>query len=155
MTNALLAIAVAEKLGMSLEAISQRLKKFHPPERTFRVRTERGVKILDDTYNASPDSFRAAIAWTQNQPQKEKILVFSGIIELGKEENEIHRSLGESAKGLFSKVYVTNKKYVRPLSQGLDEKVEYISDNPVQISTGGLLVCIGRMELSTIEKLLP
>ena len=60
-TNVLLAVAVAQHLGLSPQTIAKTLRTFSPPKRTFQVRQERGVTVLDDTYNSSPASMVAAV----------------------------------------------------------------------------------------------
>ncbi len=154
-TNTLLAIAVAEKLGMKLEDIAKRLKNFHPPARTFSVRIEHGVKILDDTYNSSPDSFRAAMRWANNQPEESKTLLFSGIIELGKDERRIHESLGESAQDMFENIYMTNKNCMQSFERGVEQKVVLYTSDVSKVKPGSLLVCIGRMPSGIVTNLLP
>lgn len=62
-TNALAALAVALECGMDLEEAAARVSAARPTSPHRMALTERadGVRILDDAYNASPESMRAAL----------------------------------------------------------------------------------------------
>ncbi|MBI3619063.1 UDP-N-acetylmuramoyl-tripeptide--D-alanyl-D-alanine ligase [Candidatus Peregrinibacteria bacterium] len=154
-TNVLLAIAVARHLGMTDDAIAARLKTFIPPQHTFSVRAERNVTILDDTHNSSAASFRAAIAWARTQPFEAKTLLASGLIELGDQYEPIHRELGALATHVFSRVIFLDEESAKMFQQGFGKPVEVLRKQVLRVSSGSLLVCIGRMRPSTINRLLP
>ncbi len=153
--NVLLAFAAARHLGMQHAAIAAKLRTFIPPERTFQVRSERGVVILDDTHNASPESFKAAIAWARTQPMEQKFLLTSGLIELGEQQDRIHMELGALAAPVFDDMIVLNARAARLLEQGFGKPVLTHTKEIPALEPGSLLVCIGRMPSSTIHRLLP
>jgi UDP-N-acetylmuramoyl-tripeptide--D-alanyl-D-alanine ligase len=152
-TNILLAIAVAQSLGIDLPSASARLKPFEPPHHTFSVRKERGITILDDTHNASPESFRASLAWAKSQPAAQKILITPGLIELGKDEDRIHRELGAASNGIVDRAIFTGKHGMRSFDEGFNGTVEYISKDIAKTSEGDLLLCIGRIGKKQIDQL--
>lgn len=154
-TNALLAIGAATTLGMRRADIAKRLRSFSPLSSTFDLREERGVTILDDSHNASAESFRAAIAWSKAQPMSRKILLTPGLIELGSDEQRIHKALGEQAKDVFDRVICTNKRAADLLKAGYGDAVELYDKNSSPLQAGDLLVCEGRIGAGTISKLLP
>jgi len=154
-TNVLLAIAVAEKLGMDRSAIAQKLKSYRPALHTFSVREEKGVTILDDTHNASQASFKAALAWAKSQPAEQKILLTSGLIELGDAQDRTHTELGALSAGIFDRIVFTHRKNARSFARGYGQDVEILTKHSDNIEPESLLVCVGRMSQSTIEKLLP
>lgn len=93
--SALIATAVAEELGMNLVEIAARLVDFSPPP--GRLNLIAGIKksfIIDDTYNASPDSSLAALAVLQEIKAVRKIAVLSDMLELGIETEKSHRQVG-------------------------------------------------------------
>jgi UDP-N-acetylmuramoyl-tripeptide--D-alanyl-D-alanine ligase len=153
--NVLLAIAVALELKMKPEEIAAKLRTFTPLAKTFSVRTERGVRVLDDTHNASPMSFKAALAWAKSQPESPKILLTSGLMELGEEQPAIHRDLGAYAAGIVDRVIFLNKKNVQDFQQGYGENIDVLSSFIERVPRGSLLLCISRMPSSVIEKVLP
>lgn len=152
-TNALLAIACARSLGIAWTSIQQHLKTFTLQEHTFNIRTERGITILDATYNSSPQSFEAAIEWAAKQPQKKKILLTSGIIELGSMEAGIHRSLAVKARTVFDQAYIVSSHFFPYFhhSSGWAETIR----NAKPLEKGTLLVCIGRIPSTIIQSLMP
>jgi len=154
-TNVLLSIAVAEKLGMSREQVAEKLKSYRPSMHTFAMRKNGNVIILDDTHNTSPASFKAAITWAKSQPFEHKTLLTSGLIELGMEQERIHTELGTLSSGVFDRVVFLNRKSARAFSQGYDQDVESYSKESANVPEDSLLVCIGRMTTSFIESLLP
>ena len=153
--NILLAISVGEEFGLRPEAIAEKLKTFSPLHRTFEVREERGVTILDDTHNASAASFQAAVTWADTQPFEHKVLLASGIIELGEENARTHREIGVLASGVFEKVYFLDKKSGALFGEGFGRRVDALTTNVAPLDSSSLLVCVGRMPPSIIQSLLP
>lgn len=153
-SNVLLAIAVAEALGMPRDAVAAKLRTFSPPKKTFEVREESGVTILDDTHNASPESFRAAILWAKSQPMEHKILLTSGLIEQGVSQDRIHAELGKLAANVFDDVICLNKRSATTFARGYGKKVSTLSKKTQPIAKDSLLVCVGRMSPATIKQLL-
>ncbi len=154
-TNALLAIGVARYLELDHKSIAARLATFTPPHSTFALREQNGVSLLDDTHNASPESFRAAIAWAKAQPAQNKVLLTPGLIELGVDENRIHRELGSQASGIFSRVIFTAKHGKNAFASGYTGSVEQLHKSTEPLQEGDLLVCIGRVNASSINRILP
>jgi len=154
-TNVLLAIAVAQSLGRAPQEIALRLQSFKPPAHTFDVRTECDVTILDDTHNASPASFEAAIQWARSQPAEQRVLLTSGLIELGEEQDRTHMELGTMAAPVFDRVIFLSGQSAKPFRSGFGREVELLSGRTTPVPPSALLVCIGRMSEETVRRLLP
>lgn len=154
-TNVLLAIAAAQHLGLDLTTIAKQLRTFSGPKRTFEVRREGDIAILDDTHNASAASFRAAIDWARMHPAKTKVLLTSGIIELGEEEDRTHRELGEHAAGIFQRVIFTHDGSSKAFGFGFGRSVEILGKDTPPVTGDALLVCVGRMSAGAVKRVLP
>lgn len=97
-SNALAASAVAVALGISIQDIATGLRKFGAVKgRLQRKAGLQGAVIIDDTYNANPDSMKAAIDVLAKQTG-EKILVLGDMGELGADAKQMHAEIGAYAK---------------------------------------------------------
>jgi UDP-N-acetylmuramoyl-tripeptide--D-alanyl-D-alanine ligase len=96
--NALIAAAVAHVLGVGADALGAGLAAMRPvPGRLFPRVGVGGVRIIDDTYNANPDSVLAAVQVLMGLNGRH-LLVLGDLGELGPEASELHRQLGEAAR---------------------------------------------------------
>lgn len=96
--NALAAIACGVAAGVAINAIKQGLEGFVPVQgRLQKKSTKHGACLIDDTYNANPDSVRAAIDVLAkvNSP---RILVLGDMGEVGEHGKEFHEEVGAYAQ---------------------------------------------------------
>ena len=92
----LTAMAVGERLGLTREELVQGILRFAPTKMRMNI-LERGhgVTILNDTYNANPQSMRAAIEVLASGSAPYKIAVLGDMMELGAFSQALHESVGE------------------------------------------------------------
>jgi UDP-N-acetylmuramoyl-tripeptide--D-alanyl-D-alanine ligase len=96
--NALAAAAASTAAGAALEAVRQGLSRFQPVAgRLEAKRALGGTSVIDDTYNANPDSVRAAIAVLAAVPG-ERWLVLGDMGEVGAQGPAFHREVGQYAR---------------------------------------------------------
>jgi len=95
--NALAAIACALGAGIDQDAIVRGLEAFAPVGgRLQRKQAAGGATVIDDTYNANPDSMRAAIDVLAAYPAP-RILVVGDMGEVGAQGKEFHEEIGAYA----------------------------------------------------------
>ena len=91
--NALFAFAVAKKLGMNSEEISDILYKFKPSSHRLELIKTIKLDIIDDTYNASLDSVKNSLELL-GKVNKRKVFIFGDILELDEYGEVIHKNIG-------------------------------------------------------------
>ena len=95
--NALAAIACTLAIGIDSAAICRGLQAFAPVSgRLQRKTARRGACVIDDTYNANPDSVRAAIDVLQ-QASTPRVMVLGDMGEVGSDGPAYHREIGAYA----------------------------------------------------------
>lgn len=94
--NALAAVVVGMYNGISLEDCVNYLLSFENAKMRQRVFDKNGVTIIDDCYNAGPDSMKAALSLMENKKHN-RIAVLSDMLELGDFSERYHREIGETA----------------------------------------------------------
>lgn len=98
--NALAAVAVAEALEVDQAAIQRGLNGIRPVSgRLQPLPAKSGARLIDDSYNANPDSVRAALAVLRGLSGR-RWLVLGDLAELGREAAALHRGIGREARGV-------------------------------------------------------
>jgi UDP-N-acetylmuramoyl-tripeptide--D-alanyl-D-alanine ligase len=103
--HALAAAAVAEHLGVPLDEVVAALEVgSRAPHRMAIREAVGGAQLIDDTYNASPISVGAALdflAETPIAPGRRRLAVLGDMLELGPDEELLHREIGARAAGVL------------------------------------------------------
>jgi UDP-N-acetylmuramoyl-tripeptide--D-alanyl-D-alanine ligase len=97
--NALSAAGAALAAGMTPAAVAAALSEAQPLSRWRMEVTRRpdGVTVVNDAYNANPESMRAALAALAGLPATRRVAVLGGMAELGAEAAAEHERLGRDA----------------------------------------------------------
>lgn len=98
--NSLAAIGAALCAGISLDDAVQGIELYGPESIRQKIIEYNDVKIIDDTYNASPESMKASLDVLMNLIGKRKIAVLGNIFELGDFTEKAHRDVGKFISNL-------------------------------------------------------
>lgn len=95
--NALAALILAEHYGLTKEEIIKGFTAYVPTKmRMHMIQCEGGMRIIDDTYNASPDSMKAALKVLAGaEVMGKKVAVLGDMFEMGDHGPVLHREVGE------------------------------------------------------------
>jgi len=107
--NALAASAVAFALEVELDLIKRRLADFKPLEMHMHLNNfYNGIKVLNDSYNASPLSVKKALETLSEVAQSHrKIAILGDMLELGEKSDFYHREIGKEVVKLFIDILIT------------------------------------------------
>jgi len=111
--NALAAITAATAAGAALQACTVALGRFAAVKGRLQIKKGlRGATLIDDTYNANPDSVRAAIDVLAHSAGR-RVLVLGDMGEVGAEGAAFHREMGDYARNAgIDALYATGEQSV-------------------------------------------
>ena len=95
--NSLAAINTGLALNMSSQKIAAGLESYHPIEKRWETEKIGRFELINDSYNANPDSMKAALK-TVFELYPDCVIVLGDMGELGENEKEYHREVGEFVK---------------------------------------------------------
>ena len=105
--NATAAFLVGVEAGLAPEQAAAALSRYTISGMRQRIRDWNGVTVVEDCYNAAPDSMHAALDTLAGMPcQGKKICVFADMRELGSASEEGHRSVGRHAARVADRLLV-------------------------------------------------
>ena len=120
--NAALAAAAAHELGADMKDVKNGLAKLALTGKRLLVREGNGIKVIDDSYNAAPDSMKSAMDTLMNTRGKRHIAVLAGMNELGDNWREYHAEVGEYAAEKRIDVLIGVGEKARAIVEGASEK---------------------------------
>lgn len=137
-SNALVAIAIGLHFDVPMEIIKKQLSTFSGQRQN--IFHKNGYTVVDDAYNASPDSMKASLKiLSELNNSGHKIAVLSDMLELGPDSPLYHREVGEFlattkttdllTTGVLSNEYIQAVKKLKPsiLTKHFDSNKELIS----------------------------
>lgn len=95
--DALSAFAVGLELEIEPCEIAQALSQYEPSGMRQRIKEINGIKVIEDCYNASPDSQRAALNALKSIKSERTIAVLGDMLELGDYSKQAHCDIGKYA----------------------------------------------------------
>ena len=126
-SNALAAAAVGYQLGLSIETAKTGLETFDPVSgRMVIKRLADDINLIDDTYNANPDSMKAAFATLNKMRAGARgAVVIGDMLELGEQAKSLHRNVGAAAaRSVIGRLYAYGEFTAEVLSGARDEGMQ-------------------------------
>lgn len=121
--NALAAVAVSDALGVDRGASVSALAGYEPPAMRQQIRRGNGITVLDDSYNASPDSVKSSLNVLRSlECAGKRGAVLADMLELGDLSEQAHYETGREAARSGMDFLVTVGKRAEAIARGaLDE----------------------------------
>lgn len=118
--NALLGIQISKDFGLTFEEMEKGLDNFKATSMRLEFIKYDEFTIINDSYNANPDSMKAALNVLKSYTGNRKIAVLGTMGELGDHANTAHKEVGEFAKG-NADILLTTGDYKDNYKEGFGE----------------------------------
>ncbi len=119
--NLLSAIALGSSLGLTDNELVLGVSKVKPVEHRLNIKKYYDMYLIDDAYNANIDGAKMALGVLKLMKGK-KIVITSGIIELGNLQYDINKELGKFIANCTDIAILIGEKQTEPIYDGLLEK---------------------------------
>ena len=93
--DALYAICIGLKMGMNPEKIAEGIAAYKPIEKRWEIKEIGSYKIINDSYNANPESMKAALNTFLSLYEGKKVVVLGDMGELGENAEKYHKNAGK------------------------------------------------------------
>ena len=128
--NALCAMAVPRYLGVPAGDVVRAISAYKAPAMRQQMVEANGLLIIDDSYNASPDSMRSAIDVLSTRPVTGKrAAVLADMLELGDYSQQGHYQVGQYAKERGVELLVAVGPLSREIAAGYGEGARWFATN--------------------------
>lgn len=118
--NILASIALGIELGINIELLQVGVKRVKPVEHRLELKRLGNFYQIDDAYNSNPVGAKMALEVLDMMPGT-KVIVTPGMIDLGKEEDNLNREFGRQIKEVADYVILVGEKKTKPIYEGLIE----------------------------------
>ena len=126
--NTMLAIEVSECLGVSFKQMVKGLENLEATSMRLQVVKKQGLTIINDCYNASPDSMKSSLDVLSAYKNGRRVAILGDMYELGDESEKAHYEVGKYAKDKVDTLIVIGG-YIKNFKDGFD------SDNIIMYNT--------------------
>ena len=126
--NTMLAIEVAECLNVSFKQMVKGLENLEATSMRLQVIKKEGITIINDCYNASPDSMRSSLDVLSAYKDCRKVAILGDMYELGDESERAHFEVGKYAKDKVD-ILIVIGRYIKNFKDGFN------NDNIIMYNT--------------------
>ena len=123
--NYLAAVSIALKLGVGKSDIIKATKTLKPSKGRLENNEFKNFTLIDDTYNANPESVKSAIEVLKNYKRRSKpIIVLGDMFELGSSSENLHKKLVSDLVKIKNLTVYTIGKETKKIFEGLKKRIE-------------------------------
>lgn len=116
--NCLASFAICKALGHDVCSVKDAFSSFKPPSMRIEHQRIGNITIINDAYNANPESVRAALQYlSEIDAAGRKVFVCGDMLELGNESAQLHKEIGETVSHLNIDLLWTVGKYASEIAK--------------------------------------
>jgi len=126
-SNALAAAAVGHQIGLSCRTVKTGIEAFKPVSGRMNIKhMAGGINLIDDTYNANPESMKAAFVTLKTMRAGARgVVVIGDMLELGYQAPSLHRKVGaRAARSGISRLYAYGEFAAEVITGAHDEGMQ-------------------------------
>lgn len=143
--NAGLAMAVGGLMGVDMETAARGLAVASLTGSRLKIVKGSKVTIIDDTYNANPNSMKSAIDVLVRSRAERRVAILGDMFELGEDTASQHREVGEHAKAAGLDLVIATGKLAGNIAQGaegvyFERKEDFLKDMEKYIRPGDMIL---------------
>jgi UDP-N-acetylmuramoyl-tripeptide--D-alanyl-D-alanine ligase len=116
--NALAALAAGRELGVPVNELASGISCYSPGKMRLNIIKTGGITVINDTYNASPQSVKAALDVLGELVAERKIAVLGDMLELGEWASSAHKEVGGYAVGKKADYIITVGQRALDIAKG-------------------------------------
>lgn len=137
--NSLSVMGLCSLMGLDMKKSAEGLRKYQPSKYRMEIKSVSGKTLIEDFYNANPDSLRASIETFRQMQGERKVAVLADMLELGEISEKEHMNAGIQASEIFDVIICigSDAKYIGKgaIENGFDKgRVYYFANNEEAVS---------------------
>ena len=137
--NSLSVMGLCSLMGLDMKKSSEGIRKYQPSKYRMEIKSVSGKTLIEDFYNANPDSLRASIETFRQMQGERKVAVLADMLELGAISEKEHMNAGIQASEIFDVIICigSDAKYIGKgaIENGFDKgRVYYFANNEEAVS---------------------
>lgn len=137
--NSLSVMGLCSLMGLDMKKSAEGIRKYQPSKYRMEIKSVSGKTLIEDFYNANPDSMRASIETFRQMQGERKVAVLADMLELGAISEKEHMNAGIQASEIFDVIICigSDAKYIGKgaIENGFDKgRVYYFANNEEAVS---------------------
>ena len=137
--NSLSVMGLCSIMGLDMKKSAEGIRKYQPSKYRMEIKSVSGKTLIEDFYNANPDSLRASIETFRQMQGERKVAVLADMLELGEISEKEHMNAGIQASEIFDVIICigSDAKYIGKgaIENGFDKgRVYYFANNEEAVS---------------------
>ena len=135
--NSLSVMGLCSLMGLDMKKSAEGIRKYQPSKYRMEIKSVSGKTLIEDFYNANPDSLRASIETFRQMQGERKVAVLADMLELGEISEKEHMNAGIQASEIFDVIICigSDAKYIGKgaIENGFDKGHVYFFANNEEV----------------------